>query len=459
MPQQNYETVLAAVNQDASPLMELHKQESWEAVFQLCHNKRLVLLGQSSTGSQEFCELRSAITQQLIKNQGFNALVLEGDWPDIYQLNLYIQGHLPQDSLPQILKQFKKFPAWLTCNTVMYDFLIWLRAYNDAKPRGQSKIGCYALDLFNLQASVEKVIQYLEEHDAAAALEARHRYACFECARHDGRHSQTSEHYAFPFTYTQEVTELLLKLEIEAFNKVLNNSKTRADKFFYNLQYERFLKSGPSYYQALFNGAFSSWNVRDYHMAATVTALKLHLQKRLKKRPKIIVWAHNSHVGDARATEMAAYGELNFGQLLKEQHGQEVLSIGFSTYSGQITAAGAWGAEPEKKHLSLALAGSFEALFHQARWPLFLLPLSSTRFGELNPLSEPRLQRAIGVIYSQEDERHNHYYYSRLAQQFNAIVHVDKTHALMPYDMDFAPNKKFKKTAQKANSAQVTELY
>jgi erythromycin esterase-like protein len=316
-------------------------------------------------------------------------------------------------------------------NTEVVGFVEWLRQYNGARDAGAPEVGFYGMDLYSLYTSVEAVLGYLEQIDTEAAARARARYSCFD---HTGVDAQA---YGYAATLglapscEDEVARQLTELRQRALDYMHRDGQVAEDDFFYAEQNARLVKNAEQYYRSMFRGRVSSWNLRDQHMAETLESLVRHLERR-HSPAKVVVWAHNSHLGDARATEMGDMGELNVGQLVREKYGPESVLVGFSTYTGTVTAASDWGAPAEVKRVRPGLPGSFEELFHQQDLPDFLLPLREVSSAGL--LRQTRLQRAIGVIYLPQTERQSHYFHARLPNQFDAVLHFDTTRALRPLD-------------------------
>jgi erythromycin esterase-like protein len=321
-------------------------------------------------------------------------------------------------------------------NTVVREFVGWLHGHNAGLPPGAPKTGFYGLDLYSLHAAIEGVVGYLDKVDPEAAARARRRYACFD---HFGDDAQlygyaTSLGAAEPCE--DEVVNQLLELQRRAAELARRDGRVAEDEFFYAEQNARLAKNAEAYYRSLFRGRVSSWNLRDRHMAETLEALVAHLDRR-GEPTRVVVWAHNSHLGDARATQMGEAGELNLGQLVRERHGRDAVLIGFTTYAGTVTAASDWGEPAERKRVRPGLPGSYEALFHDlaqdAPGPRFLLILRDGAEAAAH-LREPRPERAIGVIYRPETERFSHYFDARLADQFDALLHLDQTRAVEPLE-------------------------
>ena len=284
------------------------------------------------------------------------------------------------------------------------------------------------MDLYSLHASIDAVLGYLEKVDPDAAKRARGRYSCFD---HFGREPQE---YGYAATVgaiepcEDEVVEQLVELQRKGTEFLSRDGDVAVEELFFAEQNARLVKNAEKYYRSMFRGRASSWNLRDQHMAETIDALVAHLDG--SRQPKAIVWAHNSHLGDARATEMSQHGELNVGQLIREHYGGEAVLIGFSTHHGTVTAASDWGAAAERKNVRPALEGSYEELFHQTGLPRFWIDLRNAG----DKIGGPRLERAIGVIYRPETERLSHYFHARLPKQFDAIIHIDETRAVEPLE-------------------------
>ena len=296
--------------------------------------------------------------------------------------------------------------------------------------RSSRKTGFYGLDIYSLNASIKAVINYLEEVDPSAALRARHHYGCF-----DGFHAENPRSYGYAATLglarscEDDVIRQLVALRERAFDYLQKNGMYAAEEFFYAEQNAKVVVDAEEYYRAMFQGWATSWNLRERHMSDTLESLSAHLSDRSGKPEKMVVWAHNSHVGDARATEMGEKGELTIGQLAREHYGNEAILIGFSTYGGTVTAASEWDGLAEIKKIIAGTADSYEALFHDTGIEKFLLVLRDNS-GLAKELRVNRLQRAIGVLYLPETELESHYFFARMSEQFDAIIHLDETRAV-----------------------------
>lgn len=426
--------VTALIRAAAHPLAGAPGEE--EPLLDLIGEARFVLLGEASHGTQEFYQARARLTQLLIERKGFTAVAVEADWPDAYRVNRFVRGLDNDAGADAALAGFLRFPTWMWRNTVVRDFVDWLRGHNATRGNDEQQVGFYGLDLYSLYGSIDAVIRYLDSVDPAAAKQARARYACFEHFRDDTR----AYGYAATFGMTRDcedaVVSQLRELQQRADVYAHRDGRVAEDEYFYAEQNARLAQDAEQYYRTMFGGRISSWNLRDRHMAQTLEALVDHFAGQ-GRRAKVVVWAHNSHLGDARATELGERGELNLGQLVRERSGSDAVLIGFSTNRGWVTAASEWDAPAERKRVRPALDGSYERLFHEAAAmagpPNILRCLRDG--GELaTALRAPRLERAIGVIYLPETERWSHYVEARLPDQFDALLHFDETRAVEPLE-------------------------
>jgi erythromycin esterase-like protein len=274
---------------------------------------------------------------------------------------------------------------------------------------------------------MEEVVSFLEKVDPEAAARARFRYACFDQFGRDPQVYAYEAGIAGAEPCEQEAVEQLLEIRAMAAEQASSNGHIDEDRHFYAEQNARLVVNAEEYYRAMFRGGIQSWNLRDGHMAETLDALVGHLERRRGDPVKVVVWAHNSHLGDARATELGQAGELNVGQLVRERYGEDALLVGFSTFTGEVTAASDWGAPAERKRVRPALSGSWEELFHELDTPNLLVGTAG--------LAGRRLQRAIGVVYRPETERISHYFHALLERQFDAIIHIDETTAVEPLEL------------------------
>jgi erythromycin esterase-like protein len=417
------------VRQAARPLTGA--PEDYDPLMELIGDARYVLLGEASHGTHEFYRERAQITKRLICEKGFTAIGVEADWPDAYRINRFVRGISDDAESIEALGGFKRFPSWMWRNADVLDFVGWLRAHNDTHGAKNSKVGFYGLDLYSLHASIEEVLHYLNKVDPEAANLARHRYSCFDHFGEDTQAYGYSASTGLTDSCEGEVINQLLELQRRAAEYARRDGLAAADEFFYAEQNARLVKNAEEYYRSMFRGRVSSWNLRDRHMAETLHALVAHLGAQ-GQNPKVVLWAHNSHLGDARATDMGKRGEVNVGQLVRERYGGEAVLVGFSTYTGTVTAATDWDGPAERKRVRPALPNSYEDLFHGVGLPRFLLAL---RDGDTERgLREPQLERAIGVIYRPETERVSHYFPAIMADQFDVVLHFDQTRAVEPLE-------------------------
>jgi erythromycin esterase-like protein len=410
---------------------ERGKNSDYDALINAVGDARFVLLGEASHGTHEFYEARAQITKRLITEKGFNAVAVEADFPDAYRINQFVRGKGDDRSATEALGEFKRFPSWMWRNTVVVDFIEWLRVYNDSLSGDNGKAGFYGLDLYSLHTSIEAVLDYLEKNDPEGAKRARERYSCFEDFGEDTQTYGYSAGLGFAESCEDEVVNQLLELNRRAAELV---NRGGDEDFFYAEQNARLVKNAEQYYRLMYRSDVSSWNLRDRHMTETISRLENFLLYK-ENKAKIVVWAHNSHLGDARATEMGRRGEWNVGQLVREQYGKEAMLVGFSTYSGTVTAATDWGGRAERKNVRPALPNSVETLFHNTGLERFILLLPDES-DEKKLLGKPLLERAIGVIYRPQTERQSHYFTARVAEQFDAVIHFDETTAVEPLERD-----------------------
>ncbi|HSB53095.1 MAG TPA: erythromycin esterase family protein [Gemmatimonadales bacterium] len=392
----------------------------------------VVLLGEASHGTHEFYRVRAEITKRLIREHGFSAVAVEADWPDAYRVNRFVRGRPGDEDSEEALGGFRRFPQWMWRNADVLDFVGWLRAHNETLSGPDAGVGFYGLDLYSLHTSMAAVIEYLHLVDPAAAERAARRYSCFD---HFG---QDPQEYGYAATAglspscEREVLSQLVELRAAATEYARRDGRVAPDDLFFAERNAQVVATAERYYREMFLSHAGSWNLRDRHMAETLEALLRFLESR-GRAPRVVVWAHNSHQGDARATELSHRGEVTLGQLARERWGERALLVGFTTWTGSVTAASDWGGPVERKGVRPALADSYEALFHGAGGFNFYLDLG-TRSEAVQALKTPRLERAIGVIYRPETERLSHYFHARLPDQFDAVFHYDHTRAVEPLE-------------------------
>ena len=417
-----------------------------EPVLDMVGDARVVMIGEASHGTHEFYAYRAAITRRLITDRGFTAVCAEADWPDAWRVNRFVRGFDDDGNAAEALAGFKRFPQWMWRNTVVLEFVNWLRAHNASLGDERRRAGFYGIDLYSLGGSIGAVLAYLDKTDPEAAKRARYRYSCFEDFGEDPQSYGYAASFDLGRSCADEVVKQLVELRGKAGDYAKRDGRVAQDEYFYAEQNARVIQNAERYYRAMFGDSVSSWNLRDEHMADTIDALVAYTDQHGggsggggpagaggANGTKVVVWAHNSHLGDASATEVAEKGEWNVGQLVRRRWGTAACNIGFSTYSGAVTAADNWDEPAETKRVNPGLRGSYEALFHDVGEPNFLLRMRDAA-ALRDALNEPRLQRAIGVIYRPRTERVSHYYHARVAEQFDAMIHLDETSALAPLD-------------------------
>ena len=420
---------VAVVRQRAQTLRGDPSQ--YDALLEGIGNARIVLLGEATHGTHEFYRERAFITRRLIVEKGFSGVAVEADWPGAYRVNRYVRGTSADEGSVDALGDFGRFPMWMWRNADVLDFIGWLRSHNDTKPAAE-RAGFYGLDLYSLRASMQAVLAYLDKVDPEAARRARTRYSCFDRFGDEMQQYGYAAGYGLTPSCEREVITELLELHRRRADYASRDGRVAADEYFYAEQNARLVRNAEEYYRTMFRGRAESWNLRDQHMTETLREL-LQFLERPRPHARVVVWAHNSHLGDARATEMGEGGELNVGQLVREHFGAEAVLVGFTTSTGTVTAATEWDGPAHRRHVRPALAGSYERLFHEVGIPRFLLSLRTDP--ELaSALAGPWLERAIGVIYVPETERRSHYFHARLPEQFDFVLHFDETRAVEPLE-------------------------
>jgi erythromycin esterase-like protein len=390
----------------------------------------LVLIGESTHGTHEFYRIRANLTRALIQHRGFTCVAAEADWPDAYRANRWVRLAGEDQTAEEALAEFTRFPRWMWRNREVVRFLRWLRAENSERAPDR-RAGFYGLDLYSLHRSMAQVIAYLDKVDSNAAARARRGYACFDVFGDDVQRYGYAATLNLEHSCEDEVVTQLVELRRNAAEYASRDGRIAADEHFVAEQNARVVRDAEAYYRAMFRGGPESWNLRDHHMMGTLDALIGHVGS--GGRPaRTVVWAHNSHLGDARATGLGALGELNVGQLARERFGDACRVVGFTTHEGEVTAAHEWEGAAALRTIRPSLAGSYERLFHDVAIPSFLLSFSDAEIA--SALDGPRLERAIGVLYKPETERTSHYFAARLPAQFDVLMHIDRTHAVEPLE-------------------------
>lgn len=389
------------------------------ALLERIGDARVVLLGEATHGTAEFYDMRARISKELIQQKGFRFIAVEADWPDAAQIDHFIRGTRLE---PTEEATFSRFPTWMWANTQVLELAKWLRDYNRRFSSPDEAVGFYGLDLYSLYASIDVVIRYLDEVDEDAAVVARRRYGCLTPWQKDpatyGAMALSSQHHSCE----QEVVAMLNAM----MDKRLAYAAQDGRRFLDAVSNARLVKNAEQYYRVMYQGSVKSWNLRDQHM---FDSLK-HLLDFHGKDSKAIIWAHNSHLGNAAATEMGARGEINVGYLCRQYFAERAYLIGFGTHQGTVAAASDWGAPMEIKTVRPSHPGSYERLCHDAGLNAFLLPLRDGQQPYVRDLTQPRLERAIGVIYRPETEIASHYFSASLPHQFDEYIWFDQTRAV-----------------------------
>ena len=412
---------------DVLPVIE---DPAFGAMFDRFGDARIVLLGEASHGTSEFYRARAAISKRLIERHGFNIVAVEADWPDAATIDRYVRHREPREGETAA---FERFPTWMWRNAEVDSFIRWLRRHNGARAYDEMA-GFYGLDLYNLQGSMRAVIDFLEKEDPEAAKIARRRYGCLEpWADHPAAYGRMAifDGYA---RCQAPVAEMLRDLTKRNFDCLTQE----CDEWLDAAANARLVKNAEAYYRVMYEGAEESWNLRDTHMFETLN----QLLDAKGPRSKAIVWAHNSHIGNAAHTDMGKKrGELNIGQLCKERFDAKARLIGFGTHTGTVAAADDWDEPMQIKRVRASLEESYERVSHDAGLPRFLLDLRPEEAGRevREALMEPRIERFIGVIYRPETERWSHYSECVLPNQFDAWVWFDQTEAVTPLPGEMRP--------------------
>jgi erythromycin esterase-like protein len=393
-------------------------------------NARVVLIGEATHGTAEFYRVRADLTAALITRKGFNLIAAEADWPDAYRANRWVRLVSDEPDAASALGDFTRFPRWMWRNDVVVEFLTWLRGQNAGKTF-RERAGFYGLDLYSLHTSMDAVLRYLGKVDPDGARRARERYACFEDFGTDPQSYGYAATVGLSRSCEDDVVAQLVDLRKRAVEYASRDGFVAEDEYFFAEQNARLVRNAEQYYRSMFGGRSESWNIRDTHMMETLDAL-IQWTARRSGDARAVVWAHNSHLGDARATQMGQWGELNLGQLARQKYGDDACLIGFTTHSGTVTAARDWDGPAERRQVRPSLPGSYERLFHDSGMARFFIPLAEEP--ARTALLSPRLERAIGVIYKPETERASHYFQAHLPGQFDFVIHIDATTALTPLE-------------------------
>lgn len=416
---------LTAMILDACEEFESIDNANLKPLLERIGDARVVLLGEASHGTSEFYRMRERITRELVTKKGFTFIAIEGDWPDAARIDHYVRHF---EYPPSEWTAFARFPTWMWRNNEVRQFIDWLRDWNSSQEIEQ-RVAFHGLDLYSLYNSIRSILDYLDDVDPDTAQLARQRYACLGPWQSDpaayGHAALTSAYHSCE----EDVTRMLQELLARQARFVEHDG----ERFMDAVQNARLVANAEHYYRIMYYGSRASWNLRDSHMFETLIT-QLHFYG---EDSKAVVWAHNSHVGNAAATEMSARGETNIGELCRKEFGDRVYSIGFGTHTGTVAAASDWDAPMEVKPVTPSMPRSYERLFHETACPNFFLALRELGDGSLGKaLSKPLLERAIGVIYRPETELASHYFESKLPQQFDEYIWMNETHAVTPFETE-----------------------
>ena len=381
---------------------------------------KVVLLGEATHGTSEFYRMRDRITRELITRKGFRFVAIEGDWPDAARVDHYVR-HLEYP--PSEWTAFARFPVWMWRNEEVRSFVDWLRAHNAVLKPG-ARVAFHGLDLYSLYDSIRAVLRYLDRVDPASAQVARERYGCLTPWQSD---PATYGHAALTGSYPTCESDVATVLT-DLLEKRRQYAERDGERFMDAVQNARLITNAERYYRIMYYGSRASWNLRDSHMFDTLKTLLSFYGP----NTKAVVWAHNSHVGNAAATEMFSRGEYNVGHLCRKHFGKQAYAIGFGTHRGTVAAASNWDGPMEIKTVVPAIPESYEHICHETGMRSFLLNLSQSELNETRGLHRPRLERAIGVIYRPETELASHYFQAILPEQFDEYVWFDETSAVTP---------------------------
>ena len=411
-----------ALNNKYAPL---NSSEDLDILLEAIGDSSIVMLGEASHGTHEYYTWRSKISKRLIEEKGFDFIAVEGDWPDCYEINRYVKGYLDEKDAVDVLRKFNRWPTWMWSNWEIAELMDWLRANNKDKPKNQ-KVGFYGLDVYSLWDSLSSILNYLKENDRQGYETAQKAWQCFEPYQGDEGYAYAKATQLVPHTCQKEVIEMLLEIREKT---PTYNSDPEAG--FNTEQNAVVAVNAEKYYRAMIRGGADSWNVRDRHMAETLNRLKEYHGN----NSKAIIWEHNTHIGDARYTDMKNSGMVNIGQLAREKYGEEeVFLVGFGSYQGSVIAGNNWAAEMENMFVPEAREDSWEAVCHALSQEnkLFL----SENIRDIKALQQSIGHRAIGVVYHPERERFGNYVPTIIPYRYDAFLHIDHSQALHPLDAE-----------------------
>jgi len=447
--------IIDATKSALTPIDIRKSSRDYGPLLQAIGDAQFVLIGEASHGTAEFYRERAQITRQLIEEKGFKAVAVESDWPDAYRANRFLHGVLTKDAdAIESLGSYRRYPIWMWRNTDVVDFLSWAKSYNQFRSL-DDQVSFLGLDLYSLYTSASLVIRYLQKVDPSAAKRASQIYGTFMRFGDDTQ--------AYGYSASMGLTPSCEKGCIKVLQDMLNRSADylrrdgyiAQDELFFSTINATVVRNAEEYYREMFCSRDNSWNLRDTHMVDTLDAFVKHQAKVTgNPRPKVVVWAHNSHLGDARYTGMSSRREVNVGQLVRERYGEEnCFNIGFSTHTGTVMATDGWDQlhDPRGKKVNPSLPGSWENHFHsvceETKHQAFYVPFYQIGGGGKHPidasvveaLTQNLMERAIGVIYRPDTEVLSHYFKANLPKQFDAIIHIDTTRAVKPLDLTWSP--------------------
>jgi erythromycin esterase len=479
-------TILGKDN-DIVNFNELENSKDLDVLLDLIGDSRFVLLGEASHGTSEFYRWRTEITKRLIKEKGFSFIAVEGDWPDCFKVDRYIKGFPDSDnnsnkSAYDILYSFNRWPTWMWANKEIVELIEWLKSFNDEKKQKQKDsssnsnfistknlVGFYGLDLYSLWESMEAIIQYLKKVDPTAVKDAIEAYNCFEPYEKDVENYARATAFV-PENCEDEVIEMLtsLRKKMDEYSKRDHGEREKEEEDFNAEQNAITAKDAEFYYRTMIRGDVQSWNVRDTHMMETLERLiAFHdndnnngniNSNNNDSNSKAIVWAHNTHIGDARATDMFKDNMINLGQLVRERKNKNnTVLIGFGTYKGSVIAAKEWGEKMEQMEVPPAIEGSWDNILHNIKNKSTTIANSNNTNNKLILFSTDKInnkinnntwrgQRAIGVVYNPHYEKYGNYVPTNLSLRYDAFLFIDETHALSPLHMKITEDKDFPET-------------
>jgi len=410
----------------------LHDASDLDPLIDRIGDARYVLLGEASHGTSEYYTWRAELSKRLIREKGFSFVAVEGDWPDCYRVNRYAKNYPSSGATArEVLHAFERWPTWMWANEEIVDLVEWLRRYNDQRRLSEDRrVGFYGLDVYSLWDSMRAVVDYLEHIDPQLAANAKRAYRCFEPYGEDEQEYARAT-YLVPTSCEDEAVSVLRTLRSRAPEYAQDGREA-----FFNAEQNAFVaKNAELYYRTMVRAGSASWNVRDHHMVDTLDRLMAHHQQ-FNPDAKAIVWEHNTHIGDARFTNMASAGMVNVGQLVRQAHDEDgVVLVGFGSHHGTVIAGEEWGAPMRRMSVPDARAGSWEDVMHQAlsdHQRAALLLFDGTVDGGVAALDEPIAHRAIGVVYEPDHERWGNYVPTVVPGRYDAFIFIDETRALSP---------------------------